>query len=379
VQTLQRWHRLHGRRIHPEAPHVHGPWAFGSTVSDVRDCIPSSVQEDGSHTLTPGGMPTTSLPTDGDLPLEGYHMPEQLRLSLPRRYWRVRRCEGCGREHEQVNSPICYSCRYQASKHRCAIPGCGRWIASSSTTCLWHRPLQDRQPRAIHARCVECSAKITPSPIPVCDGCRVETSHLCACGCGRYRRKYDAKGVIRLYISGHNDVWADRRRPLIPCAACQRPYRPSTRPQRLCSTACRTVWLTINPPNARTRVLVKCAICGTQVARIPSQVRQGKDAACSPRCRYILVANKLRGRTLSEPKRLAWRRDGDCCQVCGFDTLVEVHHTIPRRHGGPDTLDNLITLCPNHHTMADCGLISRKQLRALLTEHILILGNGRTA
>ena len=204
--------------------------------------------------------------------------------------------------------------------------------------------------------------------MPACLTCHKHTYMLCACGCGRYRRKYDGKGVIRLFISGHNDVWAHHRRPLIACAMCRTPFRPSTRQQRLCSIPCRTAWLTINPPNQRKRVLVECTICGIQIARIPAEVQKGRDAACSPRCRRILVANKLRGRNLSEPKRLALRRDGARCQVCGFDTLVEVHHIMPRRQGGPDTLDNLITLCPNHHTMADRGLISVEELRALLAE-----------
>jgi predicted restriction endonuclease len=91
------------------------------------------------------------------------------------------------------------------------------------------------------------------------------------------------------------------------------------------------------------------------------------------------VANKLRGRNLSEPKRLALRRDGACCRICGFATLVEVHHIIPRRQRGPDTLDNLITLCPNHHTMADRGLISVEELRALLSEPTPMRLAGTTA
>jgi hypothetical protein len=107
-------------------------------------------------------------------------MAEQLHLSLPWRYWGVRPCEVCGRKHEQINSPICYSCRYRASKHPCAIPGCHRLIAPHSTTCLWHRPLQVPKPRAIHVHCRECGAQMTPSPIQACPSCRAHTSHLCA-------------------------------------------------------------------------------------------------------------------------------------------------------------------------------------------------------
>jgi predicted nucleic acid-binding Zn ribbon protein len=295
-------------------------------------------------------------------------MPEQLQLPLSWPYVRLRRCELCGREQGQINSPICNACRYQASKHPCAIPGCDRLVARDSTTCLWHRALQMRQPRPVYTHCTECTAEMTPSTIPACATCRKQTYHLCACGCGRYRRKYDGKGRVRLFVTGHNDVWASRHRPEIACAVCQVSFRPKTRQQRLCSIACRSVWITLNPPHAHKRVLVECTVCGTQIARKLSQVRSGQDAACSPRCRYILVANKLRGRNLSLPKSLALRRDKARCRICGFDTMVEVHHIIPRRHKGPDTLDNLITLCPNHHTMADRGMISVEELRTRIAE-----------
>jgi hypothetical protein len=295
-------------------------------------------------------------------------MPEQLQLPLPWRYWGVRPYEVCGRKHAQINSPRCYACRYRASKHPCAIPGCHRLISENATTCLWYRSQQVSKPRVIHVLCRECGAEMTPSPIHACHPCRAHTYRLCACGCGRYRRKDDTEGHIRLYISGHNDVWGNHRRPLIACIVCRKPFRPKARRQRLRSIPCRTVWLTLNPPNEKKRVMVECAICGTQVGRKLSGLRQGQDAVCSRRCQYILVANKLRGRNLSLPMSLALRRDKARCRTCGFDTMVDVHHIIARRHGGPNTLDNLITLCPNHHTMADRGLITVEELRALLTD-----------
>ena len=295
-------------------------------------------------------------------------MPEQLPLPLSWRSWPVRRCEVCGREHKRVDNPICDACRYRASKHPCAIPGCDRLIAPGSTTCLWHRSRQVSKPRPLHTRCTECAAEMAPSPVQVCPTCQEQTYHLCACGCGRYRRKYDRHGDLRLYVTRHNDVWANRHRPLIACAVCRQPFRPKTRRQQLCSIPCRSAWIAMNPPHERERVLVECAICGTQIAHPLHQVRAGRDAACSRRCRDILVANKLRGRNISEPKRLALRRDGARCRICGFDILVEVHHIIPRRQRGPNTLDNLITLCPNHHTMADRGLIPVEAHRAAIAE-----------
>lgn len=52
----------------------------------------------------------------------------------------------------------------------------------------------------------------------------------------------------------------------------------------------------------------------------------------------------------------------DSCQICGTQLQVrennyysEVHHIRPlgRPHNGPDTLDNMICLCPNHHALLD--------------------------
>ncbi len=50
------------------------------------------------------------------------------------------------------------------------------------------------------------------------------------------------------------------------------------------------------------------------------------------------------------------------CAVCSFDEVVEIHHIIPRRLGGDDDPDNLILLCPNHHSLADKGMLSIKDI-----------------
>lgn len=53
-----------------------------------------------------------------------------------------------------------------------------------------------------------------------------------------------------------------------------------------------------------------------------------------------------------------------CCQVCGHTIVLpdgsryaEAHHIRPLGlpHRGPDRVENLIVLCPNHHAMCDYG------------------------
>lgn len=55
----------------------------------------------------------------------------------------------------------------------------------------------------------------------------------------------------------------------------------------------------------------------------------------------------------------------DVCQLCGF--RINLHegrgysegaHVIPLSEGGPDTRDNILILCPNHHVMLDKGIIN---------------------
>jgi 5-methylcytosine-specific restriction endonuclease McrA len=54
--------------------------------------------------------------------------------------------------------------------------------------------------------------------------------------------------------------------------------------------------------------------------------------------------------------RIHWRkaakaraRNGNRCQVCGADAVLEVHHLIAVSPGGDHSLGNLITLCADCH------------------------------
>jgi predicted restriction endonuclease len=54
------------------------------------------------------------------------------------------------------------------------------------------------------------------------------------------------------------------------------------------------------------------------------------------------------------------------CQICGHTIILadgsryaEGHHVQPlgAPHDGPDVLDNIVCLCPNHHAACDLGAI----------------------
>lgn len=57
------------------------------------------------------------------------------------------------------------------------------------------------------------------------------------------------------------------------------------------------------------------------------------------------------------------------CEVCDRDLTglkEQVHHIKPRSEGGPNTPMNLIVLCPNCHSKAHYGGLSRSLLRDII-------------
>jgi hypothetical protein len=60
--------------------------------------------------------------------------------------------------------------------------------------------------------------------------------------------------------------------------------------------------------------------------------------------------NKSRWQTMRKQVRI---RDGNRCRNCGATAKLSVHHIVKARHGGRDTLDNLVTLCASCHRRAD--------------------------
>ncbi len=54
-----------------------------------------------------------------------------------------------------------------------------------------------------------------------------------------------------------------------------------------------------------------------------------------------------------------YRDRGGKCEIpgCGFDDVLEIHHIISKKNGGSDDIENLLVLCPNHHTMLHHGLV----------------------
>ena len=153
-------------------------------------------------------------------------------------------------------------------------------------------------------------------------------------------------------------------RVTVTCAKCGRQFKrwPSqlSGERNYCSKRCAN---SANHPSNRPREYLPpetklCENCGAEFKVWPYRARQARF--CSRGCAY-------EARTTTTPKARdnGLRNMPHRCMVCGFDVTVAVHHIIPRREGGRDSIDNLVVLCPNHHAMADRNLISRDTLTAL--------------
>ena len=65
--------------------------------------------------------------------------------------------------------------------------------------------------------------------------------------------------------------------------------------------------------------------------------------------RQLLIPGRRESSITIPLQSRAKERDDRSCVLCGFDWYVQGHHIIPLDQGGPDTLENLITLCKGCH------------------------------
>jgi hypothetical protein len=51
-------------------------------------------------------------------------------------------------------------------------------------------------------------------------------------------------------------------------------------------------------------------------------------------------------------RRAVYRRDFFQCICCGATKYLQIHHVVPRSHGGGNDPTNLVTLCWHCHSLA---------------------------
>jgi 5-methylcytosine-specific restriction endonuclease McrA len=108
---------------------------------------------------------------------------------------------------------------------------------------------------------------------------------------------------------------------------------------------------------------VRCGFCKDYFDRDdPAVVRVGPQSFCTHEHRVAAAqknGNRPKAPTVrkarpknepsSETKSLVRSLDGNRCRFCGTNQRLHVHHIIYRSQGGTHEVENLITLCQEHH------------------------------
>jgi len=108
-----------------------------------------------------------------------------------------------------------------------------------------------------------------------------------------------------------------------------------------------------------------------QLRKLASYKSGAKDAEDAPQRKDVMASRIIRDTAITRRLKDMY---GYRCQVC--DTLIETPagyyaeaaHVKPlgRPHNGPDTMANVICLCPNHHVQFDYGTFSVRDNMALI-------------
>mgnify|MGYP001570461672 CR=1 FL=1 len=110
-----------------------------------------------------------------------------------------------------------------------------------------------------------------------------------------------------------------------------------------------------------------CHYCGKDVTRRKSQFRRGgaklvfcnKSCSTNWRVRNPTAVKMTKYNKIG--KALKAERYGSACVICGFSRFVEYCHIIPSSKNGTIHPDNIIPLCPTHHTLMDKFLLNQEE------------------
>ncbi len=158
---------------------------------------------------------------------------------------------------------------------------------------------------------------------------------------------------------------------------CPRCGKPVTRPKPyqvkkavFCGPVCHRAHQREHPTHGQPKMTAVCSECGISFKYAASQ-RPGKT--CSKQCSAIATGKLNQGRQLSKGiythpfsfRSFIRQFFEDRCALCNWcKAPCDVCHIIDRKDGGPDILENVVMLCPNHHREFDLKLISEDVVRA---------------
>lgn len=186
----------------------------------------------------------------------------------------------------------------------------------------------------------------------------------CKCGCGT------PIAQNKSFVSGHNGKGSRKPRVSVECRHCKKAFSGTAnfmKTRIYCSNECRDAYRKEHTGSAHpsyTSFEMPCDICGKIFITQPARLKN-HQVYCSMACGKEGRRRKISGvaRNINPTgKQKAKVRDNFSCRICGFDLAVHAHHIVHRKNGGTTAIENLITLCPNHHALAHAGLLDSKAM-----------------
>ncbi len=158
--------------------------------------------------------------------------------------------------------------------------------------------------------------------------------------------------------------------PRITCLQCGETEHKEYN-QKFCGRSCATTYNNkrrrhtsetknkIRDSLLKEREPIQCKGCSKEF--VPDKYyRKYCSNECSISGRGRRKRNQISRRTVSKIMRRAflnWK-----CPFCNWNNTWDIHHIIPRKFGGTDDLNNLVMLCPNHHSLADLGQMDNEKM-----------------
>lgn len=154
------------------------------------------------------------------------------------------------------------------------------------------------------------------------------------------------------------------------CSFCKKEYviKPYKLDQNnhFCSRECHYEFM-------KKRISLPCEACGKTITRKKSMFFKNgnKHNYCNKVCAaQYRSLNPTRIRSNSRSLKYADKIYATVCELCGFDRYIERAHIIPASTGGTIHPANIITLCPNHHSLMDSGRLTTEE-RDFLDDYII--------
>lgn len=150
------------------------------------------------------------------------------------------------------------------------------------------------------------------------------------------------------------------------CQTCSKIFKKSKgtinekHPAKYCSKYCTTTGRKLS--NSKTNTCLELANKGfnnKEISKITG-FKMGSIASCLNRAKFRrnivgISFNSIRNKFLKNK----------VCEICGFNRIVEACHIIPASKQGPNTPENLLALCPNHHHLFDHNRLTEEEFNKI--------------